>query len=114
MGVSLLFSVPPSIDNNTVSENNLTVIVDAKLVIDCPVKGIPPPEVTWYKNTVLLTSNVNITISNGGRRLEIFKARVSDTAVYRCTGTNDAGDTNMDFNVEVHGKYYDLMLSCQV
>ena len=98
--------VPPSIVDQDVSDKNITVIIDAKLVIDCPVTGTPLPAIAWFKDTEPLSSgsDSSIIISNRGQRLEIPKTRLSDSAIYRCVGTNDAGNTTHDFNVDIHGK----------
>ena len=98
--------MPPSIDNETASDTNLTVIKDATLVIDCPVSGIPLPQITWYKDNELMTPDIgqNLNLYDGGRRLEILSALVSDAGNYRCVGSNDAGNTTKDFYVDVYGK----------
>lgn len=100
----LFISVPPSIDNKTASKSNLTVVLGSKLVIDCPVKGIPLPEITWFKNDDVITPNENISFSDGDRRFLILRAGVPDAAVYKCLGSNEAGNTTKQFNVDVHGK----------
>ncbi len=48
----LLFSVPPKIKQDDVSERNLTVIAQRPIVIDCPAEGVPPPDIIWYKVSI--------------------------------------------------------------
>ena len=102
-----LITVPPAVNNETASDKNITVIKDKSLVIDCPVTGIPLPEITWYKDDQPISSVIgaNISVHDNGRRLEILSTQVPDDGVYQCVGTNDAGNTTRYFNVDVHGKY---------
>ena len=109
--------VPPSIDTQSASDGNLTVVLDNKLLINCPVTGIPLPKITWYKDNGIIGQNkmdLNITISANGRQLQIARAQVSDVGLYRCIGTNDAGNTTKDFNVDVHGKLSSLSLCIHI
>ena len=42
-------SEPPSINEDDVSRQNLTVIAGRSKVIDCPARGVPAPEIIWLK-----------------------------------------------------------------
>ena len=44
-----IFVEPPSINEDDVSGRNLTVIAGRSKVIDCPARGVPAPEIVWYK-----------------------------------------------------------------
>ena len=47
-------SVPPTIDDDDDDdggvEPDLNVIQNNSIVLNCPVKGVPEPEVIWLKN----------------------------------------------------------------
>ena len=52
--VSSLFAVPPSIDERLASPYNMTVLKDGAIIIDCPINGVPDPDITWYKDGLQL------------------------------------------------------------
>ena len=103
-------ATPPLIDNETASNETLTVILDDKLVINCPVTGKPIPKITWYKdnNPLQPITDENLKLYDGGSRLKITKTQISDGGMYRCEGSNVAGNTTKDFKVDVHGKAFCL------
>lgn len=49
-------------------------------------------------------------IAAGGRRLVVSRAQVSDTALFQCVATNEAGNHNKDFSVVVQGNTNKLTL----
>ena len=52
---------------------NLTVIEGGNLNIPCDCSGIPEPEVSWFKNTEPITSNINEDVSD----LHFFGSKLS-------------------------------------
>lgn len=105
-------SVPPNIDIQSASNSNLSVILDSMLIIDCPVTGIPLPQISWFKNLEFINPSIdpNLKLYAGGRRLEIKNARISDAAIYRCVGKNVAGNTYRDYTVDVYGNF--ILIAC--
>ncbi len=99
-------SVPPTIDDDSVSDRNLSVITQRPIVIDCPVTGVPTPTITWYKDGVEIfaDNDPGLRILSGGRRLEIMEADLMDTGSYKCVPKNPAGETERDFHLNVWGK----------
>ena len=97
--------MPPAIDDKSVSDSNLSVVVGGKLVIQCPVTGIPPPKITWFKDKDIISPGVepNYKLNEAGNRLDITTARLDDAGLFKCMGTNDAGNTTRNFNVDIHG-----------
>jgi len=97
-----MLTVVPSI-NRSMLELHIKVIVNRTVTIDCPVSGIPVPDIVWLRNGDLLDPvfHPNIQFLSGGRQLRVLTAAVSDTAVYRCLATNKAGKDNIDFNLAV-------------
>ncbi|XP_060552023.1 hemicentin-1-like isoform X2 [Ruditapes philippinarum] len=96
--------VPPNIDPDSVSPDVNIINKDSSLYIDCPVTGIPRPNVLWYKDGDLLSpeNDPNLHVHADGRRLEIVGAQVSDSGKYKCVGENVAGRTEQEFDVDVH------------
>ena len=100
-----------------VNETDPTILV-------CSATGIPPPEITWMRNGVLLDDNVDsrISLSNpsdpevfpttGGdiytvsRNLTISNTRDNDSDTYTCVASNGNARTpsvTQDFELVVQG-----------
>ncbi|XP_060069782.1 hemicentin-1-like [Ylistrum balloti] len=96
--------VPPRIDPNAVSNGTLSITVKQTLTINCPVNGIPLPQINWFKDGQYISPllDPNIKLYAGGRRLEVTNARVRDAGRYKCVGENIAGSTQHEFNVKVN------------
>ena len=99
--------MPPTIDEDNVSKDNLSVIVEQNIAIDCPVHGVPPPAISWFKDgfEVVPEFERNIRIKSEGRRLEITEAEVSDSGRYKCVAKNPAGRVDRGFFLNVWGWY---------
>ena len=95
--------MPPTLDEDTVSDRNMSVIADRGIVIDCPAKGVPLPKITWYKDNqeIFAENEPTMRILSNGRRLEITTADVSDTGDYRCVAENPAGKVEENFKLNV-------------
>ena len=106
-------SVPPLINRGAI-DTNPKVVVNNTVVVNCPVSGIPVPQIQWLRNDVLLDviRYSNIAITANGRQLRIKNARVSDAASYRCVALNDAGEDSVNFDLEVHGKWTVIYFCC--
>jgi len=107
----LFVSVPPRIDNSLASRSNLSVIVDRSIAIDCPVTGIPQPDIVWTKDGQQLATNQNddIRVVSRGQRLEVNSADLNDAGKYKCVAKNAAGFVERNFQLHVWGE-----LNCDV
>lgn len=77
------------------------------MVIDCPVTGVPPPEIVWFKDGREIfpdQTRGGIRRLSGGQRLEISSAEVGDTGRYKCVAKNPAGLVERDYTLNVWGK----------
>jgi Immunoglobulin I-set domain len=79
--------------------------VNESQVFDCPVTGIPMPQVVWLRNGELLDMHrySHVELRDGGRQLIVYNLAVNDAATYRCIATNPAGQDSQDYELEVHG-----------
>ena len=81
------------------------------LWLECTVSGIPTPSIQWFKNDQSISSHYNsLTIStaiNGMLSIvKINSASLSDSGIYRCIATNDAGSSNDTIEIQVtKGKF---------
>uniref|UniRef100_H3DHE5 receptor protein-tyrosine kinase n=1 Tax=Tetraodon nigroviridis TaxID=99883 RepID=H3DHE5_TETNG len=107
--------------NNKVELKNAALIVDARkrpwltqnltnqdvncsstLKLECYARGVPRPEITWYKNGVLLKQSPGITLSEDGV-LIIDRVKKDDEGLYSCVAKNVEGSANTSASITVHG-----------
>jgi len=124
----LIICSPLVIPNITfLLDNNFTYTVNQTdpVVFMCSATGIPPPEITWMRNGVLLNENLDprISLSNPSdpevfptadgniyfvsRNLTISNTRDSDSSTYTCVASNGNAVTpsvTQDFELFVNGK----------
>ena len=67
--------------------------IGEEAVISCIVYGDPPPNVRWYRETMVLARNENRLMEQFGIRHRLVIARVSerDLGNYSCFAENDLG-----------------------
>ncbi|XP_068679584.1 immunoglobulin superfamily DCC subclass member 3-like [Montipora foliosa] len=61
--------------------------------VNCSAKGLPLPQITWYKDNVIINSTSNITTDQVTSEYEISQFEPSDQATYKCVVRNEYGDT---------------------
>ncbi|XP_069772736.1 hemicentin-1-like [Narcine bancroftii] len=95
--------VPPSFRGLT-DQTSVTVIEGHSLSLFCECSGIPSPILQWKKNGMPLSAeNTGHVIIHSGRQLlHISSTRLSDGGQYMCEGTNVAGTSTRNYNVEVY------------
>ncbi|XP_050994845.1 LOW QUALITY PROTEIN: hemicentin-1 [Labeo rohita] len=93
--------VPPVVDGAS-ETTDATVILNNILELECYATGTPMPTITWLKGGVPVRQGEGVRITSNGRRLVISRAQVSDTALFHCVATNEAGEQEREFKVSVH------------
>ncbi|KRY70707.1 Muscle M-line assembly protein unc-89 [Trichinella pseudospiralis] len=114
--------------------------LDVPVCMDCIVKGVPFPEIRWYKDGMTIASrNIKTELFEDGRCcLTIDKVDQSNLGAYRCVASNVHGSSSCacmligdtlkaDKKVEQHAPWFsktltdtwvekgsDLMLKCKV
>ena len=73
------------------------------MLLECPVSGVPLPRVTWLKNGRPVVFGGRVRRLDAGRRVEIVRASVNDTATYTCVAANDAGQLRRNYDLHVLG-----------
>jgi len=71
--------------------------------LNCPVQGIPFPNITWLRDRTPVVESAKIRILLSGRQLEIAMADKADMAVYTCLAVSIAGRAVQEFNLSVLG-----------
>ncbi|XP_073456587.1 hemicentin-2 [Aquarana catesbeiana] len=91
--------VPPNIEPTDV---NHTVVENLPASLECLASGSPLPVVTWYRGGQLLSAMPGVTFLNDGRILQIERISTSDAGEYVCVASNEAGNTELRYSLEVH------------
>jgi len=94
--------VAPTLDEANVVDSP-KIVVNRTVLLECPVSGIPVPRIRWLKNGKPLEFNRRVQQLSAGRRLQILRANVGDTARYTCIAGNDAGQLRRSYDLEVLG-----------
>jgi len=82
------------------------VTVNATTVLNCPVSGIPSPQISWLRDSLPIDPSLhrNLHLVADGRQLRIESAAVTDAVRYRCLATNKAGRDQLDYQLAVHSQ----------
>lgn len=66
-----------------------------RIVFKCAVRGVPTPNVEWFKDGISIQNNSDFqtTFNNGLCSLTIEETMLADTANFHCRATNSAGQT---------------------
>ncbi|OPJ77524.1 hemicentin-1 isoform B [Patagioenas fasciata monilis] len=93
--------VPPNIAG-TSGPQDMTVLQNRQVILECKSDAVPPPTISWLKNGEVLEGSPRVRILSNGRYLQINNADLSDTASYTCVASNIAGKTTREFLLTVH------------
>ncbi|KAF5916711.1 hypothetical protein HPG69_005506, partial [Diceros bicornis minor] len=80
----------------------ISVLAGEEVTLPCEVKSLPPPLITWAKETQLISpfSPRHTFLPSGS--MKITETRVSDSGMYLCTATNIAGNVTQSVKLNVH------------
>ena len=93
--------VPPRIDKSNIIGNPLAIVA-RNIYLECPVTGIPQPDVIWTKDGKdINTTDSRIILAQNNETFGIEKVKVSDQGRYTCTAINRGGQMSHDFNLDV-------------
>ncbi|XP_043941249.1 hemicentin-1 [Protopterus annectens] len=95
---TLRVHVPPNIVGE---EQNVSVIINQAVLLQCQSNAIPPPTLQWLKDSRPLIKKPGLTVSEDGSTLKIEAAQVQDMGRYTCEATNVAGKVEKNYNLNV-------------
>ncbi|XP_068397521.1 hemicentin-1 isoform X4 [Eschrichtius robustus] len=80
----------------------ISVLAGVEVTLPCEVKSLPPPIITWAKETQLISpfSPRHTFLPSGS--MKITETRVSDSGMYLCVATNIAGNVTQSVKLNVH------------
>uniref|UniRef100_A0A3B4Z1V9 Hemicentin-1 n=1 Tax=Stegastes partitus TaxID=144197 RepID=A0A3B4Z1V9_9TELE len=94
--------VPPAIDGNRGTVEELITVLDSSVNIECVATGSPLPQLNWLRNGLPLPVSSHIRLLSAGQVLRISRIQVSDGGSYTCVASNRAGVDNRHYNLQVH------------
>ncbi|XP_059334168.1 hemicentin-1 [Ammospiza nelsoni] len=94
--------VPPSIIGAD-SPGEVAVILNQEIRLECRAKGIPDPDIHWFKDgKPLFLGDPNVELLDRDQVLQIKSARRVDKGRYQCSATNTAGKQVKEVRLVVH------------
>ncbi len=98
-----IYPVMPSIKGGNMT-SEVTVLLGNLMTLECEVRGVPLPAITWYKNGVVILSSRQAQYVDRGQFLKISRAQVSDAGQYTCKVTSVAGTAEKVYVLDVYGE----------
>ncbi|XP_068547343.1 hemicentin-1 isoform X4 [Anas acuta] len=93
--------VPPAITNNKGEPEDLTVLLDTSINIECTATGTPSPQINWLKNGLPLSVSSQIRLLSAGQILRLARVQISDAGVYTCVASSRAGVDNKHYSLQI-------------
>ena len=103
--------MPASVETSDVISKP-EVIVNETITLFCPAAGVPPPEVTWFRDGQALDNQTDdgIVVLDDGWRLQIPHAGISHASRYSCRAENIAGISEKHFDLSVLGNVTTIVI----
>uniref|UniRef100_A0A8C0ESY8 receptor protein-tyrosine kinase n=1 Tax=Bubo bubo TaxID=30461 RepID=A0A8C0ESY8_BUBBB len=80
-----------------------TVNTSNSAMLECQVRGIPEPQISWFKNHEEIQQESGIILGPGSRMLFIERVKEEDEGLYQCIATNLKGSVESAAYVTVQG-----------
>lgn len=78
---------------------NLQIAQYSDVTLQCNVTGVPFPNITWYKDDVMLTSSNQLALTDEG--LLLYNVSLNDEGTYSCVMSNLAGTDQAVITIDV-------------
>ncbi|KAK7889294.1 hypothetical protein WMY93_024854 [Mugilogobius chulae] len=78
--------------------------LDTAVTLECEVRGVPLPSITWYRNQEAILSHRQAQYIDKGHYLKIPRAQASDAGLYICRVTSVAGSAEKTYKLDVYCK----------
>ncbi|XP_051842484.1 vascular endothelial growth factor receptor 1 [Antechinus flavipes] len=79
------------------------VAISNSTTLDCQAKGVPEPQITWFKNNHEIQQEPGIILGPGSSTLFIERVTEEDEGFYRCRATNQKGSVQSSAYLTVQG-----------
>ena len=87
----MIHSSPPS---------EMKLLEDVHVVMPCEASGTPVPNVSWYRQSKYGWEKL------GDHKIQIKNAKLTDSALYKCSATNFMGIEEKTVKLMVYGRYF--------
>lgn len=84
--------------------SEVTALLHNPVTLECEVRGVPLPAITWYKNGEAILSSRQAQYVDRGHFLKISRVQVSDGGQYTCRVTSVAGTADKAYELDVYGE----------
>ncbi|VDD91211.1 unnamed protein product [Enterobius vermicularis] len=93
--------VPPVIDKSNVIGNPLAN-AGSSIFLECPVSGIPPPTVKWFREgDEIDPADPRLSVTENNQTFGINNVMIGDEGHYYCLAENKGGYDTQEFDLEV-------------
>ncbi|XP_058997342.1 hemicentin-2 [Mustela lutreola] len=97
----LRMQAPPTIWGS--NETSEVVVMEGHPVrFLCEARGVPAPNISWFKDGASLPLSAEAVYTRGGRQLQLGRARGIDAGTYTCQASNPVGVTEKSSRLEVY------------
>nr|XP_021547233.1 hemicentin-2 [Neomonachus schauinslandi] len=97
----LRMQAPPTIwGSNETSE--VAVMEGRPVWFLCEARGVPAPDITWFKDGASLPLSAKAVYTRGGRQLQLGRAQGVDAGIYTCQARNPVGITEKSTRLAVY------------
>ncbi|XP_014015728.2 hemicentin-1 [Salmo salar] len=96
LSVYVLPTLKPLLDSES---EVVTPQMGSSVTLRCEARGIPEPEVTWYRNGLQLAAGNGLKVDQ--QTLEIMGVQMADGGIYTCKVSNVAGQVDRTFRLTV-------------
>lgn len=84
---------------------HIVIVRGSVVTLVCEAHGVPPPILTWLKDSEPLSFHQNMLVNDGGEtRFQLLDVQLEDAGLYSCTAKNQAGTSTKTFNLTVLGR----------
>ncbi|KHJ98435.1 immunoglobulin I-set domain protein [Oesophagostomum dentatum] len=96
----------PFLEAPIISNGGAQQVIEGELArIECLAEGHPTPIISWLRNGIRVETGVQgVRYIAEGKVLNVIEARSSDSGIYVCAATNEAGTAQQAYTLEVLGE----------
>ncbi|XP_026768070.3 hemicentin-1 isoform X3 [Pangasianodon hypophthalmus] len=92
----------PAMVEHTEPMEHIVIVRGSVVTLVCEAHGVPPPTLTWMKDSEPLSLHQNMMLHDGGEtRFQLLDVQLEDAGLYSCTAKNQAGTSTKTFNLTV-------------
>ncbi|XP_053353018.1 hemicentin-2-like [Clarias gariepinus] len=90
----------PAVVEHTEPVEHIVIVRGSVVTLVCEAHGVPPPTLTWMKDSEPLSLHQNMLLHNAGEpRFQLLNVQRKDSGLYRCAAKNLAGTSTKTFNL---------------